>query len=462
MTSALDNLPEGWTVSTLEALAEPKAIAYGVLKPGPVVQSGIPMVRVSDVRDGRIEQSAIYRISKDLDHEFRRTKLRGGEVVVSIQGSVGRVAVIPDDLAGANVSRTIAMIRLREPRLAQWVKSALESPHIQQAIRDAMGGTTRDSLNLRDLRQIEIPIAPEPERSTVLRVLERATQLTRSSSTHLASARGAVQRFREAVLAAACSGRLTSGWRSERGLQRPAQALADLRQRHEALPARERRGAVVESSMVDLDMTALPESWSAAPLKLLCEPGRPITYGILKPGPHVDDGVPYVRVTDFKSGTVSLPGIKRTSLLIAEAYRRSALRTGDLLFAIRGTYGHVATVPPELAGANITQDTARLTIDRAVSPDYILYALRAPNVQSRIRRAAKGVAVQGINLGDLRELLLPVPPYVEQLEIVRRIEELLSVADRLDDRLVVAGRTVARSSMAVLAKAFRGELLTAG
>ena len=156
MSANRDVRPAHWTTATVASLAEPKGVAYGVLKPGPQVLDGVPMLRVTDVRDGRVDCSAIYRISQALDREFSRTKLRGGEVVLSIQGSVGRAAVVPADLAGANISRTLAMIRLADPSLGPWVHRALESPHIQRAMRDAVGGTTRDSYNLRDLRQLEI------------------------------------------------------------------------------------------------------------------------------------------------------------------------------------------------------------------------------------------------------------------------------------------------------------------
>jgi type I restriction enzyme S subunit len=91
-------LPESWALASVEELARPGSIAYGVLKPGPNISDGIPMLRVKDLQNGGVDTTELYRISDGLDKEFRRTRLTGGEVVISIQGTVGRVAIVPKTL----------------------------------------------------------------------------------------------------------------------------------------------------------------------------------------------------------------------------------------------------------------------------------------------------------------------------------------------------------------------------
>ena len=109
----------------------------------------------------------------------------------------------------------------------------------------------------------------------------------------------------------------------------------------------------------------------------LIDPARPITYGILVPGPDQPKGVKYVRVVDMKDGGISPVGLRCTTEEISQAYRRSVLQSGDLLMSIRGHVGRLANVQPELAGANITQDTARLAIV-GPSPYLFLSALGQP------------------------------------------------------------------------------------
>lgn len=157
------------------------------------------------------------------------------------------------------------------------------------------------------------------------------------------------------------------------------------------------------------------------PLSEWLLPDRPMTYGILMPGPDVPGGVPYVRVVDMRAGGIAVTRMKRTTREMSQQYRRSLLTSGDLLISIRGHVGRLAVVPDALEGANITQDSARLSVP-AESRHYVLEALRTPAMQRWMAKRIKGVAVQGINLGDLRKLPLPVPPLELQTALAQQCE----------------------------------------
>lgn len=187
-------------------------------------------------------------------------------------------------------------------------------------------------------------------------------------------------------------------------------------------------------------MTEVPIGWTIAPLERLAAPDRPICYGILMPKEHVDDGIPYVKVKDFPSGSINVASLRRTAPAIAAKYERSTLRSGDVLVSIRGTYGRVAIVPDELAGGNITQDTARVTPSDAVDGRFLAYFLRSKAAQDFFGEVARGVAVKGVNIGDLRQLQCPVPPLGEQRRVVAAIDEHFSRLDEGDESLDSAGR----------------------
>src|SRR5262249_49758967 len=127
--------------------------------------------------------------------------------------------------------------------------------------------------------------------------------------------------------------------------------------------------------------------------------------------------------------------------------------------SIRGTVGRVCLVPKELANANITQGTARLSIQDALNRDYVVWFLRAKPTQDRMRRAMKAVAVHGINIGDGRERQIPGPHLAEQEEIVRRVEDLFALADRIEDRMRVGAARAERLPEAILTRALRGGLV---
>lgn len=97
-------------------------------------------------------------------------------------------------------------------------------------------------------------------------------------------------------------------------------------------------------------------------LSEMVQEDRPITYGVIKPGDFVEEGVVLVRVKDIVDGKILLTDLRRITSAVAQNYLRSTLSPGDILLSIRGTIGRTAIVTEELDGAYITQDTARISL----------------------------------------------------------------------------------------------------
>src|SRR5947207_1766833 len=100
----------GWPQISLGELTAHRPICYGVLKPGERQSAGVPLIRITDITTDDLNESDVYYITQKLSSEFKRSVLDGGEVLLSIQGTIGRVAICPPHLKGANISRTIALI----------------------------------------------------------------------------------------------------------------------------------------------------------------------------------------------------------------------------------------------------------------------------------------------------------------------------------------------------------------
>jgi type I restriction enzyme S subunit len=129
------------------------------------------------------------------------------------------------------------------------------------------------------------------------------------------------------------------------------------------------------------------------------------------------------------------------------------------LLSIRGSVGRLIVIPSSLEGANITQDTARLSITHRLNVRYVYYALLSPDSQRRMAKAMRGVAVRGINIGDVRALQLPLPSLPEQTEIVRQLDAMFSLANQIEARWTAMRTHAQRLTPLTLAKAFRGELV---
>jgi type I restriction enzyme S subunit len=162
--------------------------------------------------------------------------------------------------------------------------------------------------------------------------------------------------------------------------------------------------------------------WESATLENLCS--AKISYGIVQAGPHVPNGMPYIKSTDLNS-KLCLANLARTSEAIAQKYRRSEVVPGDIVFSLRGNIGVAQILPIGIPVANLTQGTARIRTKAA--PEFYFHALRSPSVNSRIQAVGKGSTFQEVSLETLRNVRLLHPEPAEQ----KRIASCLSSLDAL-------------------------------
>lgn len=276
-----------------------------------------------------------------------------------------------------------------------------------------------------------------------------------------------LDRLRQSILAAAFRGDLTADWRAENPDVEPASELLNrIRVERGSQLASGRRRVRDLPSTPSTDESALawfaePEArgWELATLEAVCDPLRGIPYGIVQTGEHDEQGVPTVRCGDIKAFAIDVAALKRVSPAIESEYARTRLSGNEVLLAIRGTVGQAAVAGPELRDANISREVAMIPLMSDMYPRFVMYLLASPGGQAMLGQHVKGVAQSGINLADLRALRVPVPPQAEQVELVSRIETALTRVRQLERSVAdVEGQTRALDA-AVLAAAFRGELV---
>ncbi|MBS1977783.1 MAG: restriction endonuclease subunit S [Bacteroidetes bacterium] len=164
--------------------------------------------------------------------------------------------------------------------------------------------------------------------------------------------------------------------------------------------------------------------WKVLALKEITD--KPIVYGIVQAGPEVPGGIPYIKSTDV-GGEIDLSKLSNTSYEIANKYKRSEVNPGQIVFSLRGNIGQVSIVPAMLKVANLTQGTARISVNNSqFSTAYIAYALRSRPVIREINKVAKGSTFREISLAQLRNIQLPIPGLPEQIAIAN----LLATWDR--------------------------------
>lgn len=164
------DVPDGWDIRRLEELIEPGGLAYGIVQPGGGDLDGIPMLRVADLRGGRVRAEKVVRVAREVEAPFKRTRLSGGELLLSLVGSVGEVAVVPPSFAGWNVARAIAVIRPQGTPVA-WLRLCLISELAQRCMGIWQTNTVQATLNLRDVRRVPILLPPTRDRDAIIEVI---------------------------------------------------------------------------------------------------------------------------------------------------------------------------------------------------------------------------------------------------------------------------------------------------
>jgi type I restriction enzyme S subunit len=184
----------------------------------------------------------------------------------------------------------------------------------------------------------------------------------------------------------------------------------------------------------------IPDEWEVKPLCQCTQ--HPITYGIVQAGPHVPGGVPYIRTGDMRGEELVRDGMLCTSPEIASHFRRSEVRTGEIVCAIRATIGKVLLVPETLDGANLTQGTARVSPNSSTDAHFLLWSMRNYWTQQQIRLRSKGTTFAEITLTDLRNVPVVMPGDVEeQCQIAAVIDQSDIVGLKTQTRLEKLKRT---------------------
>lgn len=339
--------------------------------------------------------------------------------------SVGRVAEVPVPLICPEVQQKVDELMALCDRL----EAARAG---REAIRDRLTAATLARLT-----------APETDEETFPTHARFALQTLPTLTTRPDQ----IKALRQTILNLAVRGKLVA--------QDPTDEPAtELLKRLSELPWMKRRKASDLEPDKDALATAflLPTGWKWASVDALVRPNETVTYGILKPE-WVADGVPTVRVTEMKTGTIDVARLPKCNPDRASKFKKTTLKAGDLLISKDGTIGKTAFVPPELEGGNITQHMLRFPICDLVDRYFVRLCIDAPFCQAWMAGETKGVALQGVNVGDFRRMPIPLPPLAEQHRIVAKVDALMALCDQLEASLTTATTTRSRLLNALLHEA---------
>jgi type I restriction enzyme S subunit len=363
-----------------------------------------------NVRKGEFDFSDCRFISEEKHMLLGGGTLEAGDIVLTIRGTIGNTAIYDERCKYRVVRINSAMIIVRpSPQYeAQFVQWFLRSPTFQQWTDNSRRGTAQPHLRAEDLENAAIPLCSGGQQRRIVAKLDALD----------ASAK---------------------------------RARADL-DRIPTLVARAKQ-AILEKEFAGI---------AAAP-KCLRELTSKIGSGSTPHGGrdvYKDEGTPFIRSQNVRFEGFQSDGLAYIDDDAAHVLRGVETKFGDVLFNITGaSIGRVCLLPEAMEGARVSQHVAIIRPTQEISPEFLALFLQTPHIQSWIFNANYGVTRQALTKAMIEGISAPAPALPMQERIVRRIEAAFAKIDRIAAEAASARALLDRLDQAILAKAFRGELV---
>lgn len=206
--SALPPIPESWCWVSLSFLMNPEeSFCYGVVQPGEDDPGGPRMIRVCDIQDGTVDARHLRGIAPDVHEAYSRSVLSGGELLVSVVGTIGRAAIAPSKAAGSNIARAIAKVPVRDVE-PQFVLAWLGSRPAQEWMNREVREVARKTLNLAKLRELPVPVPSLAEQREIVRQLKMQFEAAATAEANACRIEETISEMSRQTLAQAFRGEL--------------------------------------------------------------------------------------------------------------------------------------------------------------------------------------------------------------------------------------------------------------
>ena len=385
------------------------------------------------------------------------------DILVVWDGSIGKCAY---GLTGAIGSTIVALTPLGiEPGL---LEAFIRRSRV--TIQKTSRGSGLQHINQGVFWELDVPLPPLKEQHRIISKLKKVLGKLESSQKRLEKIPVVLKRFRQSILAAACSGRLTADWREESGRCSATSLLGDISERRKKLWTEQRKakGFLVKPTDYPEPVKTsgefgfdAPETWEQCSMDALTSA---ITSGSR-------DWKQYYQ--DEGTGTFIMAQNVRP-LCFDRSYRlavappqnnsdrtRSQVFKDDLLVTIVGANtGDSCRVPEELCEHYVCQSVALMRpVFPETSPYLELFLNSSGHGLAQYKKWIYGEGRPHLSFDHLREMLVCLPPLFEQQEITRRVKNLFALADQIEARFQKAQAKVEKLTPSILVKAFRGELV---
>ena len=457
------------------------------LKASEYIGEGIPIIRLQNIDRNNFIDKNIKFISPEKANQLNRHSFSGSDIVLTKLGDpLGKACIVPEGFGPGIIVADVVRIKLDEEYISKkYLVYAINSDAVIKQLSIKTKGTTRPRVNLAHIRKLKIPISPLPEQHRIVARIEELFSRLDAGVQALQKARAQLQRYRQSVLRAAVTGRLTAEWRAAHPEVEPAEELlkrilTDRRSKweeKELVKMRSRQktpknGRWKEkyknprSISVQADLPEIPANWAYTfidPILSIERTGMKTgPFGsLLKKEEHKAEGIPVLGIENIEY----LKFIRGSKIHISEKKADQLwdydARPGDIIISRSGTVGEVCVIPEDIERAIISTNLMRVTLNSsAMLPRFFCLLLKgSPFVMSQISELCKGSTRSFLNQEILSSIVFPIAPICEQCIIVDEVERYHSYVEQFQDELRRDFVCISHLRRSILQRAFQGQLV---
>lgn len=443
-------LPKNWVETELGN--------YAILKNGYAFKSndfqndGIPVVRISNIRDFKIEiENSTCVDESKLKSDFIVSK---GDILIAMSGATtGKYGVFEQDI--------IALQNQRVGNLKPIVESLSNRRFLlyllgslKKEIEEKAYGAAQPNISPKLIESINIYLPPLPEQNRIVTKLDALFAQLETIKNSMANVPLLLKDFRQQVLTQAVTGKLTEEWRKGKNLNIIKSLDQIEKKRNKLLNKRDNK----EITFDNPTEIQIPKEWKNVSL---WELSYVVTSGSRDWSKfYSDEGAYFVRSAEINNNKLRLDEAIKVNLPEKIEGKRSLIEKGNLLITITGAnVGKCALIEDDIPESYVSQSVAIIKIVHSNISKYVHLTLLSRNAEgSQLENMAYGMGRPVLSLPQIKSVKIPFPSLAEQQEIVSRVESLFAKADAIEKQYESLKAKIDNLPQALLHKAFKGEL----
>lgn len=313
--------------------------------------------------------------------------------------------------------------------------------------------TAIPGLNRQDAYSQNIALPPLAEQKIITDKLDTLLAQVEATKVRLERISNILKTFRQSVLVAAVSGKLTEKWRDNNNGTPVHETIANIEvARQQAITRNDKKA----QAHLKEEEYVIPNTWQWVSLDSL---SKKITDGTHHTPTYIESGVYFISVKDIRDGIINFSDTKFISEKEhLELSKRCPVEVGDLLITKSGTIGRTAIVKTNIEFSLFVSVALIKPASNEVNIKFIDISLQKWVNEIDVSSRIVGSAIKNLHLRDMKVLAIPFAPKEEQSEIVRRVEELFAFAESIEQKTNAGLERVNNLTQSILAKAFRGDL----